>query len=612
MPATRRQFLALVGALAAATGLPEQVVAQTLTAGAAGAGAAAALTTLGQRLGPGAAGAGGWRPVVTLAGEPHLVRGELAAPQPGREGRRRSLLHFAHLTDQHIVDCQSPARVEFTDRLAGGACSSSPVGGAWRPHEAAAARITDAMIRRLRAIAVSPVTGTPITAAVCTGDNTDNQQANELATFLAVMDGGRVAPDSGDPARYEGVQVSGNPDYWHPDPAVADRYKAELGFPARPGFLEDALAPFDGPGIGVPWYSCYGNHDGLVQGNSPPMAPIPAIATGSAKPTGAPPGTDPCSAGLPIGLPGAPVMVVTPDPQRRFVTRREWVEGHLASSGMPRGHGFSARNAADGTAYYATDVGPLRWIVLDTVNPGGFAEGSVGDAQLAWLDAELAGCDERRQLAVLFSHHGLRSMVNPFQEPDPTQDPAASDLPRHMAADVEAVLARHRSVIAWVNGHTHDNVIETRQNRFWDIGTAAHIDWPAQARLVEVVDNQDGTLSIFTTLLDHEGEGIAGFARELSGNDRQHGFAKGNGDVDDRNTELLLPHPFAAAPGRPDDRPREVPAAAPAPAPTLPATGLPSGLTVGGALALAGSMGLLELRRRAAATGAAAPPSADR
>ena len=595
---TRRQFLALVGAVAATTGLPEQVVAETLAAGVPGAAAAAALTTLGERLRAGAPTASGWRPVVTGAGEPHLPREELVKAQPGRQERRATLQHFAHLTDQHIVDCQSPARVEFTDRFAGGACSSSPVGGAWRPHEAAAARITEAMVRRLRAVAVSPVSGTPIVAAVCTGDNTDNQQANELATFLAAMDGGPVAPNSGDPNRYEGVQASGNPDYWHPDPAMPDRYKDELGFPARAGFLEDALAPFEATGIGVPWYSCYGNHDGLVQGNSPPLAPFVAVAVGGAKPTGAPPGTDPCAAGLPIGRPGAPVMTVTPDPARRFISRREWMEGHLSSPGLPAGHGFTAGNVTSGTAYYARDVGSLRWIVLDTVNPGGFAEGSIGDQQLAWLDAELSGCDQRGQLAILFSHHGLRSMTNPFQEPDPTQDPSASDLPRHMADDVEAVLAAHPSVIAWVNGHTHDNVIESRQDRWWDIGTAAHIDWPAQSRLVEVVDNRDGTLSIFTTIVDHEGGGLVGFARELSGNDPQHGFAKGNGDASDRNAELLLVHPFAAGadPGAAEP-PRVEPA--PAPAPMLPATGLPAGITVGGALALAGSMGLLELRRRA-------------
>src|SRR3546814_13490557 len=59
-------------------------------------------------------------PVVSLPGEPHIVRGDITAPLDGRAGRRRSLLSFVHLTDQHIVDGQSPSRVEFLDRYANG------------------------------------------------------------------------------------------------------------------------------------------------------------------------------------------------------------------------------------------------------------------------------------------------------------------------------------------------------------------------------------------------------------------------------------------------------------------------------------------------------------
>ena len=68
-------------------------------------------------------------------------------------------------------------------------------------------------------------------------------------------------------------------------------------------------------------------------------------------------------------------------------------------------------------------------------------------------------------------------------------------------------------MIAWVNGHTHSNQIwaHPRSEKgkvvggFWEINTASHIDWPQQARLIEIVDNHDGTLSIFTTMIDHGG-----------------------------------------------------------------------------------------------------------
>src|SRR3712207_4360295 len=197
---------------------------------------------------------------------------------------------------------------------------------------------------------------------------------------------------------------------------------------------------------------------------------------------------------------------------------------------------------------YATDVGPLRFITLDTVNPGGRDAGSVGDKQLAWLRSQLAAADSQRRLVILFSHHGPRSLDNEVLTPNPF-DPQGSDLPRHHADEVLEVVNAHRGVIAWVNGHTHDNVITARSGGagggWWDIGTAAHIDWPAQSRLLDVVDNRDGTLSIFGTMVDHEDDPIAAFARELAGNDPQAGFRSGTGSAQDRNVELLLPHPFA-------------------------------------------------------------------
>ncbi|MDQ4005828.1 MAG: TIGR03767 family metallophosphoesterase [Actinomycetota bacterium] len=544
---SRRRFLqamtaAASGTLAATTLRPPLAWAVPARSRA---GAAAELTTLAQTLGPGMPSALGYRPVVTGPGERHLVRGELAAPFAKREKRRVSLLSFTHLTDQHIVDAQSTSRVEFLDRYNDGECGDMPFSSAHRPQEAASARIADAMLRRMRRIRVSPATGAPIGSAICTGDNTDNQQNNELDVLIAVMDGGTVAPDSGDRARYEGIQASGDVNYWHPDPAVDDRYKAAFGFPASPGFLERALASFEAVGAGVPWFTCYGNHDGLAQGNAPVNPVFEAIGTGSRKVVGLPPGANPCTAFEDLGaVPGAPVIPVTADPDRRYLRRRQWIARHLESKGLPHGHGYSQANVDAATAYYAADHGAVRWLVLDSVNPGGFESGSIGDAQLRWLEAQLQDAQARGLLVMLFSHHGLRSMDNPVETPDPL-DPTGGDLPRHRADDVLAVVSRFPCMIAWVNGHTHQNVIEPH-GTFWDIGTAAHIDWPAQGRLIDVVDNRDGTLSIFTTLFDHDDDPVVSLARELSGNDPHKGFSTGTGAVEDRNCELVLRHPFRA------------------------------------------------------------------
>ncbi|MGH2710024.1 MAG: TIGR03767 family metallophosphoesterase [Actinomycetota bacterium] len=545
---SRRRFLTLMASAAggtmAATLLPR--LPAWAQVGSPHLHAAAEITTLGQTLVAGAASALGYRPVVSGPGEPYTVRGELAAPKDGREGRRESLLSFTHLTDQHIVDVQSTSRVEFLDRYNDGSdCGPMPFSAAYRPHEAASARIADAMLRRMRKIGVSPVTGAPITAAICTGDNVDNQQANELDLMIRIMDGGPVTPDSGDPGRYEGIQASGDTNYWHPDPSVNDRYKSEFGFPSRPAFLQSALAPFEAVGAGVPWFTAYGNHDGLAQGNAPVNPAFETIGTGRVKVVGLPPGANPCIRFDDLGaMPGSQVMQVTADPQRAYVRRRTWVERHLQSPGEPHGHGYSQTNAAEATAYYAADVGPIRWLVLDTVNPGGEADGSIGDVQLGWLEDRLTEAQAQGRLVMLFSHHGLRSLENPVESPDPL-DPTGSDLPRHKADEVSELVARFSCVIAWVNGHSHSNVIVPR-GTYWDIGTAAHIDWPPQARLIEVVDNGDGTLSIFGTMFDHDEDPLTGFARELCGNDPQKGFGAGTGGLEDRNVELVLNHPFSS------------------------------------------------------------------
>lgn len=585
MQMTRRQFIGLVGAVAAVTGLPEASIAKSLQDAESHGRAARDLTTLAQTFGPGPAGNLGYRPVVSRAGEDHIVRDDLAAPQEGRDSRRKSLVNFVHLTDQHIVDIESPARVEFLDRYNDGQCGGMPFASAYRPQEAASARITDAMLERLKKIKYSPVTGRPIQAMISTGDNTDNQQLNELSLFIGLMDGAKVTPKSGHATNYEGVQASGDLHYWHPDGSVADLYKTKFGFPAAPSFIDDALKPFKAVGARVPWYTCFGNHDGLVQGNAPANPAFNRIGIGGTKVVGAPSNTNPCAGDFAAPVATGPSRTATADEKRRFLNRREWIQAHLDSPGLPQGHGLTPKNLAPPTLYYTADVGAVRWIVLDTVNPGGYADGSIGDKQLKWLEARLTEAQDARRLVMLFSHHAPRSLNNPAQNPDPL-DPDSADLPRHETDAVLEVVNSFSCVIGWVNGHSHRNTI-TPQASWWDIGTAAHIDWPPQSRMIDVVDNKDGTISIFATMVDHGTNNLLSLARELMANDPHAGFGAGDGEQADRNVELLVKHPFAAGGDLSSSNLLAVPAA-----------GIPSNLALGGALAVVGARKLIEFRNR--------------
>ena len=188
--------------------------------------------------------------------------------------------------------------------------------------------------------------------------------------------------------------------------------------------------------------------------------------------------------------------------------------------------------------------------MLDTVNPNGYADGSLDPAQFAWLQATVAAATGKA--VMVFSHHTSATMDNPFVATggDPN--------PRVLGAEVTGYLLSQQRVVAWVNGHTHRNEITAHKRAdgsggFWEINTAAHIDYPQQARMVEVADNSDNTLSIFTTIVDHAGPadyrgdlsstvGLASLARELSVNDPQAKLGA-TGVAKDRNTELLVRKP---------------------------------------------------------------------
>jgi metallophosphoesterase (TIGR03767 family) len=576
---------------------------------------------------------------------PQVVREELAEARSGREDRRRAVASIVHLTDVHLVDAQSPARVEFTDRLPSGV-----FGSAFRPQETMSVQVATAMVDRVNAVAAGPVTGRPFDVAVSTGDNIDNQQLNELEWFMRVLDGGTVTPNSGDATTYEGVQddtvgLGYYNDYWHPDPPPGanppDSYKALFGFPELPGLLAAAIEGFATPGLDVPWYSTYGNHDGLVQGNAPGelpagVRPFDAVATGSVKITAVATAADPTDlqsavSALPglvtdpavAGDPGL-ARVVTADADRAAADLATWIQRHLDSPATPgpAGHGYTADMIASRQLYYAFDVSDeVLGISLDTCNHGGYADGSLGDAQLAWLEQQLVGAhatyydaagtkvttggDDR--LVVLFSHHNLFTLENPFP------DPFAPDEPRRGFAALLELLRRFPNVVAWVNGHSHVNRVTPvpdptgQTGGFWEISTAAHIDWPEQARLVEIVDNCDGTLSIFGTLIEHAAPAavtltspadatpmqLASLSRTLSANEPQASMAA-LGAPADRNVELLLDAPFGTCgdPG-PGNGGGDGSGGG-----TLPATGgSNSGLVAAAALGAAGAAAVA-LRRR--------------
>jgi hypothetical protein len=203
-----------------------------------------------------------------------------------------------------------------------------------------------------------------------------------------------------------------------------------------------------------------------------------------------------------------------------------------------------------------------RWFVrlLDggRLRPGSGSRGGYeGVQQVAGGGHEVrTGNDDR--LVLVFSHFPWSSMNSAIT------DPERPDERRVLGPEVVDLLHRFPNVVAWVNGHHHVNRVAPlpdpagRSGGFWDVNTASHVDHPQHARTVEPVDNGDGTLSIFCTMLEHAAPARVGYdatstaalasiSRELSANDPQSDRADRRGGAADLNVELVLDAPFDLA-----------------------------------------------------------------
>ena len=181
----------------------------------------------------------------------------------------------------------------------------------------------------------------------------------------------------------------------------------------------------------MPWLSCFGNHEALNQGVGTITEEIAAALVGDRKPLSLPPSFDHDRAlqlftEQPEAFMSGPMRLIPADPDRRAITKRDFVEAHFRPQSDPFGHGFSEQNRLDATAYYVYDTPGVRLIALDTSCAAGGAAGCFDRDQARWLENRLAevhsqyrGADGREartgnedRLVVLFSHHGIDTLTN--------------------------------------------------------------------------------------------------------------------------------------------------------------------------------------------------------
>ena len=451
--------------------------------------------------------------------------------------------------------------------------------------------------------------GSPLTPNSGIKSDYSECQPQHRAELLARELGGEI-PDE---PTYMGVQDYEDlgfkaSDYYDPNDPFGDQYGT---FPTWSGLMDRAQSHTFTPvglrrsGTPVPTYIANGNHDGLVQGNEDAIDAFEEIATGCFK-------LAQSTSTLPIGpspdpnqlfSPGIGFAVRPDGPGRHFLDRVQLKR--VYSSGIQAdAHGFGYVDPAELVAsgfsatYWARDLKPgVRFISIDTVSEGGVvqesSEGNIDDPQFRWLEDELEQAEASGKLVIAFAHHPIRSLAadppdeaaqhctgeydasgeysdpNEFghdENPGCDLDPRAST-PIHQGDDVRALFNSHPNVIAYVAGHTHENKVLAcgsedgcpAGGNWWEINTSAISDWPEQSRLIELMDNDDGTLSIFGTLTNTAAplavpapgalassfgnDELAAISRAVTMNDPQLGAGTAEGAAEDQNVELLVDDP---------------------------------------------------------------------
>ncbi len=467
---------------------------------------------------------GGWGLLEIGPGEQFVERDDLGVGDTAEAplGDPSSLAFLWTMTDTHIVDEESPARLINGDTL---------FDSAYRNHESWSTQLLEGALRTLRAFNSCH----PLDFTLLTGDLIDNRQRNEMAWFIQVMEGGLVDPDSG-----------------------AD----EDPFPGEANDQHDSFSAVGHP-ANLPWYAVPGNHDLLSQGNGSMLDwmladPLGDKANLSILSLGLNNAVTPVCLDEPwydteSTVPARCYMPprsyfkngdIIPDTDRAFIGILEWLEYFFGTETIPDGHGFTAENLKNGTASYVVDDVvpgmPIVLIVLNTVAESG-SDGVFDDARREWLITKLDQAELDNKMVIVSSHHTAANMEGVQKD------------------QLVAVLNSYPHVALHIGGHSHKNRIRPHpapeglppEHGYWEIESSGTMDWPQQTRLLEFVDNRDGTGAIYSTMIDFQ---IPSDMQMLEGGrfyglfDIQSGISEeGRGELTDRNAILRIAFPPALA-----------------------------------------------------------------
>ncbi len=423
-----------------------------------------------------------------------------ALPAPGPNARR--LARIVHLADLQLMDDESPTRAAAFDTQA--------VTAALRPQDPVLCRMLNAAVRTINALHAED----PIDLVVLGGDNADSAQNNEVRWVLDILGGSsRVHCDSGDD---NDLDADG----------------------------DDGKDPFAAAGLDVPWRWVSGNHDVLVQGNFAVDDAQAAAALGGEATMGTR-----IYQGEGFGS-IADGDVAIPDEARRLLQGAALVDlvgadddGHGLAPDAPMPPGAVRPT---GKAFAAFDLPGTRLtaVVLDTSHARGGASGVLQASHIdAFVRPVLDDAVARGRLVLLASHHAADSLTTDggvFGASEP--DALSSD-------DWRAFLSAYPNVLFSLVAHSHRHRVRVQQtpgHAFFEIMTSALADWPHQFRLIELYDDDNGTLRLEATPVDFavDDDAPSALGRALGLIDRLTGWSSdGSGASEDRAMSLVIATP---------------------------------------------------------------------
>lgn len=477
----------------------------------------------------------GYHAIDTHPGQP-LVDVD-GAPVGAVGDDEQSVLYLAHVSDLHLTDVESPARLDFFIDAAEDPRHEQVLPVA-RPQQLTSVHASVAALHSIDQLPASPRSGRDIDVAVFTGDLIDNAQQNEMDLLMSAVSGGTLQPFA-EPNKVAGTQTEtwNDAQVWRPHDAD-NLWVRRFGFPHNPGLISAIAAPFLAPTLQTPSYFVRGNHDGLLAGTVAWTPVAEELASGSEKVR---------------GLPAADQLE---DPARSFrQSPDDFMSGRrvetttlanrvpLPAGDFPLVAGSApAPTRLDGRGSFLADLtGRVRLIVLDTVDDAGHPDGAFTREAMDWLQQALEESTDR--LVLLASHHG------PFDHHPPAVPQAVG------GQQIVDLLLAYENVVGWLCGHTHfaRTRLHSREGArgFWEITAPAIIDWPCQFSTVEIFEARDGRVRLDVVLhdldvpLQRAGESwrdIAALHRELCANQADFGaIFPGRDFLDVRNRSLTLP-----------------------------------------------------------------------